>query len=135
MSGMSVCSCWKVQEMKAVKPPVSSWRSRTRWNVLDARRERLAHAVHHRRRGAQAVPVRLAHDVEPLVGRALGVGQHLLADVVGEELGAAAGDRLQAGGLQARDHVVEAHPLLLGDELDLRRREGVEVDRRVALAG
>ena len=97
-------------------------------HVLDARHQRLAHAVHHRRRGAQAVAVGLAVDVDPLLGRALGVGEHVLAHVVGEQLGAAAGDRHQAGGLEAADDVVEAHPLLLGDELDLRRREGVDVE-------
>ena len=92
---------------------------------------RLAHAVHHGGRGAQAVPVGLAHDVDPLLGRALGVGQHVLADLVREDLGAAARNRHEPRGLQTRDHVVEAHPLLLGDELDLGRREGVEVAGRV----
>ena len=67
-------------------------------------------------------------------GDAFGIGEHLLADPVGEDLGAAAGDRHQPGLLEARDDVVEAHPLLPGDELDLRRREGSGVDRGIVLA-
>ena len=99
--------------------------------MLHPGRDLFYHAVHHGGRGAQAVAVRLAHDVDPLLGRALGIGQDVLADLIGKDLGAAAGDGHQPRGLQAGDDVVEAHPLLLGDELDLGRREGVDVARRI----
>ncbi len=116
-----------------MKPPVSSCRSRMRAMCSTRSASSSAHPVHHGRRGAHAEAVRLAHDVEPLLRRRLRVGEDLLADALGKDFGAAPRDRLQAGRLEARQHVAEAHPLLPGDELDLRRREAVAVDRRVVL--
>ena len=73
-------------------------------HVLDALLVRLHRPVHHRRRRAQAGAVRLAHDVEPFVGRRLAVAVQQLADAIDEDLGAAAGNAVEAGGNQPLDH-------------------------------
>ena len=99
--------------------------------VLDSSLQSLAHAVHHGGRSPEIVPVRLAHDVEPLVRRGLAVGENVFANAIDENLGTAARNRLQTGVFQACDHVIETHPLELGDKLDLRRRERMQVDLRV----
>jgi hypothetical protein len=59
-SGISVLGAWKVQAMKAVKPPVSSWKPHAAAQMLDALLQRLDVAEHHRGRGAQALAVALA---------------------------------------------------------------------------
>ena len=60
--------------------------------------------VHHRRGGAQPSPVRVAHDVEPLVSRRLAVAVQQLADAVDQDFGAAAGDTVHARGNQSIEH-------------------------------
>ena len=59
--------------------------------------------VHHRRRRAQPGAVRVAHHVEPLVGRRLAVAVQQLAHAVDEDLGAAAGNAVEPGGDQPVD--------------------------------
>jgi hypothetical protein len=87
---MAVFSGWKVQEMKAVRPPVSSWSLADALQVLDALLERLDVAEHHRGRrpAAEAVPGPV--DLQPVVGEDLAAGDRL-ADAVDEDLAAAAG--------------------------------------------
>ena len=89
--------------MNAVKPPVSSCSVAQPHHVLDALFVGLHRAVHHRRRRAQAGAVRVAHDVEPLVGGRLAVAVQQLAHAVDENLGAAAGDAVEARGDQPLD--------------------------------
>ena len=66
--------------------------------VLEAFLVGLDRPVHHRRRRSQARAVRVAHDVEPLVGGRLAVAVQQLAHAVDEDLGAAAGDAVEARG-------------------------------------
>ena len=51
-------------------------------------------------------PVRRLHDLEPLVGRALGDPDDL-PHAVGQDLGAAAGDRVEPRGHQPAQHLLE----------------------------
>ena len=99
-------------------------------HVLDALRVGLPHAEHHRRRRAHAEAVRGLVHVHPLLGRRLGQRPDALAHRVLEDLGAAAGDRLEAGVAQPRDDVAHRPLRHLLEEVDLGRRERVEVDRR-----
>ena len=85
-------------------------------------------AVHHRRRRRHAEPVRLAHDVEPLVGLRL-LRRDDRADAVDEDLGAAAGDRVEAGVAEPRQRLRDGQLRAPRDVLDLGRRERVQVDR------
>ena len=96
-------SCWKSQQKNAVKPRVSSWRSRSLSKVLDAVVQRVDGAVHHRGARAEAHVVRDAHDVEPLVARALRLGD-LAAHAIDEDLGAAAGHRVEPRRVQPLEH-------------------------------
>ena len=69
-----------------------------------------------------------AHHAEPLVGGGLARGDDL-AHTVDQDLGAPAGQRVVAGGPQAREGLVEGDPRDVADVHDLRRRQGVQVDR------
>ena len=64
--------------------------------VLEPLLDRLDGAVHHRRRRAQPGAVRVAHHVEPLVGGRLAVAVEQLAHAIDEDLGAAAGNAVEA---------------------------------------
>ena len=89
--------------------------------------------VHHRRRRAQAGAVRVAHDVEPLVGGRLAVAVQQLAHAVDENLGAAARDAVEAGGDQPLDDR-RHRQLRQARQVDhLRRRERVQLERGIAL--
>jgi hypothetical protein len=57
----------------------------------------------------------------------------LVADAIDEDLAAAAGDRVEAGLLQAQEDVAQRHVEDLVKGPDLGRAEGVNVDRRVVL--
>ena len=96
--------------------------------VLDALGERLDVAVHHRRRRRHAEPVRVAHDVQPVGGPRLLGGDHV-ADAVDEDLGAAAGDRVEARVAETRERGRDAQLRAARDVLDLGRRQRVQVDR------
>ena len=93
--------------MKAVKPPVSSWMRRTHFEVIDALLERLAAAEHHGGGGAHAERVRHAVHFSPFLGRALQAAD-AAADLVVQNLRAAAGDRIEARVAQPRDGVARA---------------------------
>ena len=73
-------------------------------------------------------PVRLAHHAEPL-GRLRLLGRDDLAHAVDEDLGAAAGQRVEARVAQAREHVGRRELRAPRDVLDLGRRQRVQVDR------
>ena len=96
---MSVCSGWNVQQMNAVKPPVSSCSCRSALEVFDALGERLDVAEHHGAGRAAAELVPDAVDFEPVVGQHL-AARDRLADAVDEDLAAAAGQAAQPGVLQ-----------------------------------
>ena len=93
----------------------------------------LDRAVHHRRGRAQAGAVRVAHDVEPFVGGRLAVAVQQLADAIDEDLGAAAGNAVEAGGDQPIDHR-RHRQLRQPRQVDhFRRRQRVQLERRIAL--
>ncbi len=64
----TVFSRWKLQGMKAVKPPVSSCRLAHDLEVVHALLDGLAAAEHHGRGGPHAELVRGAMDVDPVLG-------------------------------------------------------------------
>jgi hypothetical protein len=92
----------------------------------------LLETEHHGRGGLHAERVGLAHDCEPLVGGVL-EGRDAGADVVVEDLGAAAGQRVHAGRAQADQDLADRQVLELGDVDDLGRREGVQREAEVLL--
>ena len=126
---MSVCSGWNVQEMKAVKPPVSSCKLAHPLQMLDPLGQRLDVAEHHRGRRPAAQLVPDAVDVEPVVGQHLAAGDRL-ADAIDQDLGPAAGQAAQAGRLQPLEHRPQRQLGDLGEVVDLRRAEAVDVDLR-----
>ena len=98
--------------------------------MLDAVVDALDMAEHHCGRAAQAEPVRDAHDLEPVVRVAL-QRRDLVADLVDENFAAAAGNRAEPRFLEARDDLLQRHAEDFREMVELRRREPVDVDRRV----
>ena len=100
--------------------------------MLDALLERLVEADDHGRGGAQA-----GLDERALRGEVFGDGVLELAvaaaEVLGEDLGAAAGDPADAGGFEARGGVGVAELGVVGEVHELGDGEGVELER-VAVA-
>ena len=96
-------------------------------HVLDPLLERLDVAVHHRRRRRHAEPMGLTHDVEPLLGLRL-LRRDDRPDAVDEDLGAAAGNGVEAGVAKPRQRLGHGQLRAPRDVLDLGRREGVQVD-------
>src|SRR5689334_17220993 len=78
-------------------------------HVLDPLLERLDVAPHHRGRGAHAEPVGGAHDLQPLVGGRL-LRRDDLAHAVDQDLGAAAGERVEAGVAQPSPRLRRRQP-------------------------
>ena len=70
--------------------------------------------------------------MQPVFGAALEAGD-AVADFVVEDLGAAAGDGVEAGVAQAHDGVAHGEVAVFGDGEDLGRREAVQPDLREAL--
>ena len=124
---MSVWSGWKVQEMNAVKPPVSSWSRRTRskcstrssivstWPNIIVAVERPPSWCQTRWTSSQS-------SVRTLPAR------DRLADAVDQDLRPAAGQAPQPRGLEPLQDLPQRHPGHLGEEVDLRRAEAVDVD-------
>ena len=98
-------------------------------HVIDALLERLDVAVEHRDVRAHAEPVREAMDREVAIGAALVVAD-LPAHALGEDLGAAAGQRIEPGLLQLAQHLLVGHAVEVGEERDLDGGEALQVDRR-----
>ena len=118
--------------MNAVKPPVSSCSSRSRNRCSRRSSIGLDRAVHHRRRRAQAGAVRVAHHVEPLVGRRLAVAVQQLAHAIDEDLGAAAGNAVEAGVDQPLDDLRHRQLREPRDVDHFGRRQRVQPERRIA---
>ena len=78
--------------------------------------------------------MRRSHDGEPLGRRDL-VGADRRAHVVAEDLGSGAGQRAQAGGLQATQVRLERQPECRRTVHDFERREGVHVHARRGAQG
>ena len=98
--------------------------------VLEPLLHGLDRAVHHRRRRAQAGAVRVAHHVEPLVGRRLAVAVQDLADAIDEDLGAAAG-MLSSPAAISRSITCRHRQLRQPRDVnDFRRRQRVQPERR-----
>ena len=115
--------------MKAWKPPVSSCSAARAQHVVDALLERLDVAVEHRHVRAHARAGAHPVDGEPAIAVALVVAD-LPAHALGEDLCAAAGQRVQAGVHQLAQHLLVGHPVEIGEERDLDRREAFQVDVR-----
>ena len=89
--------------------------------------------VHHRRGGSQSGAVRVPHHVEPLVGGRLAVAVQQLADAIDEDFSAATRDAVEARGDQPVEHLGD-RKLRQPREVDhLRRRQRVQLERRIAL--
>ena len=115
--------------MNAWKPPVSSCSVACPQHVIDAFLQRLDVPVEHRDVRADAEPVRDAVDGEVAIGIALVVAD-LPAHALGEDLGAAAGQRVEARGHQLAQHGLVGHAVQVGEEGDLDGREGLEMNVR-----
>ena len=83
-------------------------------------------AVHHRAARAQPHLVRRRHDVDPLGGGQLALGQQP-AHVVVEDLGGGAGDRAEPRLLELGEPLAHRQPRAGGRVDDLHRAEGVHV--------
>ena len=96
-------------------------------------------AVHHRRRGLEPAPVRLAVGLEPGAGTAL-LGLDPPAHALREDLGPAAGERPLTGLPEPVEHLADAEAAHLRDGLDLGggeevRRHAGEAAARLAHEG
>ena len=100
--------------------------------VLDPLLERLHVAEHHGGRGLHAQAVGRLHDREPVRRGPLGDPDDL-PHAVGQDLGAAPGDGVQARGHQPAQGLVGRQRRDLLDVLDLGGREAVDPDRVAAL--
>ena len=101
--------------------------------VLEALLVRLDGAVHHRRRRAQPGAVRVAHHVEPFVGGRLAVAVQQLAHAIDEDLGAAARNAVEPGGDETIDDRRHRQLRQARQVNHLRRRQRVQLERRIAL--
>jgi hypothetical protein len=100
--------------------------------VLQPFVRRFHRSVHHRRRRPQPGAVCVSHDVEPFVRARLAVAVQDLADAIDEDLGAAAGDAIEAHFNEPIDDLGDGEPRQSGQMDDFRRRERVEPERRIA---
>ena len=73
--------------------------------------------------------MRDAVDAQPAIGVGLVVAD-LPAHALGEHLGAAAGQRVQAGGHQLAQHLLVGHPVEVAEKRDLDRGETLQVNLR-----
>src|SRR6202012_5249760 len=113
---------WKLQGMKAVKAPGLSLQVAHDFEVVHALFHGFADAEHHGRGGPHAERVSGAMNADPVFGAALEAGD-ALADFVVEDLGAAAGDGVEAGVAEARDGGAEIELRVFGDGEDFGGRE------------
>ena len=120
-------SRWNVHEMKARKPRVSSWSSRTR--RMCSTRSSSVSTWPYIIVAVVDMPSRCAwrmtssHSSDFVF-----FGAMMRADAVDEDLGAAARKRVEAGVAQARERLGHRELRAARDVLDLRRRERVQVD-------
>ena len=123
---------WKLQGMKAVKPPVSSCRLRTtsKWLTRCSMVSPTPNIMVAVVRMPRAWAVRWTSD--PILGAALEAGD-AMADFVVEDFGAAAGDGVEAGVAEAGDGGAEVELGVLGDGENFGGGEAVQPDVREAL--
>jgi hypothetical protein len=88
-------------------------------HVLDPVRVGLAHAVHHADGGPESLTMRFLLHTQPLVRLRL-LRSDTLADLVDQDLAAAAGNAVQPRRPQFADNVRHGHPETLGKEHHLR---------------
>ena len=101
--------------------------------MLDALFVGLHRAVHHRRGRAKAGPVRVPHDVEPLVGGGLAVAVQQRAHAIDENFRAAARHAVEARGNQPIEHLRHRQLRQTRQVDDFGRRQRMQLERRVAL--
>ena len=123
---MPLPSGWNASGMNACKPLRLVLQRAQAQHVIDAMLERLDVPVEHRRVRAHAHAVRDAVHLEVLVGGRL-VVRDARAHVRVEDLGAAAGQAVEPRRAQPLEHLVVGHPVVLREEVDLDRREALEV--------
>ena len=97
--------------------------------MLDPLGQRLDVAEHHRRRAAAAQLVPDAVDVQPVVGHHL-AARDLAADAIDQDLRPAAGQAPQPGRFEPLEHRSQRQLRDLGEMMNLRRAEAVNVDLR-----
>lgn len=102
------------------------------FEVVDALVHGFADAEHHGGGGAHSELMGGAMHGDPVVGAALEAGD-ALADVVVEDLGAAAGDGVKSGIAKTRDGGAEVQVGVLRDGQDFGGAEAVQPDFREAL--
>jgi len=100
--------------------------------VIHALLEGLAHAEHHRRRGAHAEFVRCAVDANPVFGAAL-QARDAFAHIVVENLRATAGNRIEAGIPEPRDRSAQVELGVFGDCEHFGSGKAVQPNLREAL--
>src|SRR2546428_767576 len=100
--------------------------------VLDAVRVRLAQSVHHRHGSPETETMRDLHDLEPAIRAGL-LARDLVAHALHQDLAAATRNGVEPRRHQLFDHFGDRHAEAPGEEVDLRRREAVNVDRMKAL--
>ena len=120
-------SGWNASGMNAWKPPVSSCSAARPQHVIDALLVGLDVAVEHRHVRPHAELVRDAVDGEVAVGVRL-VVRDLLAHARREDLGSAAGQRVEPGLHQPLEHLAVGHPVDVGEERDLDGGEALQVN-------
>ena len=96
-------------------------------HVRDALLERLDMPVEHRRIRLDAELMRRTRHGQPLIRRRL-VRAELPAHAVGEDLRAAARDRLQPRIAQAQEHLTHGKPRRMGKMRDLHAREPLQIE-------
>ena len=104
--------------MNAVKPPGACLQLAHPEQVLDPVRVALAQAVHHGDRRLHPLSVRFLLDAEPLLGLRLLLGD-ALADLVHQDLAAAARNAVEPGRLQLPDDLGHRKVEPLAEEHDL----------------
>jgi hypothetical protein len=97
--------------------------------VVDPLLHRLDVPVEHRHVRAQPEPVREAVDVQIAIGAAL-VAADLLPHALGKDLGAAAGQRIEARVHQLTQDLRVGHVIEIREERDLDRGETLQVNAR-----
>ena len=112
--------------MNAWNPPVSSCSARAQ-HVIDALFLRLDVPVEHRHVRAHAEPVRGAVNLEVAIAAAL-VVRDLPAHALGENLRAAARQRVEPGGHQLAQDLLVGHPVQVGEERDLDGGEALQMN-------
>jgi hypothetical protein len=100
--------------------------------VLQSVGQGLAQAVHHRDRGLHALAVGLLLDAEPFLGLRL-LLRHALADLVHQDLAAAARDAVEPRLPQLPHDLRDREAEALAEEDHLAGREPMDVDRVVPL--